>query len=117
MFLLFLNLFQLLIQGVHLDFHISTSLFRKAPKLDWRLVMFHFGQAIAVLLKSTTLLSLDLSVNQLGRRGAEAWDPGEGGPDPSTGSSDRTHQNPILAGPLLAVLGAVNLKVSLFYSD
>ena len=52
---------------VDLDCHVSIHLNRKTPKLDWRLVMFRFGQAIAVFLKSTTtLVDLDLSGNNFG---------------------------------------------------
>ena len=66
---------------IHVDtFHdISASLcYKKLSKLDCRLVMFCFGQAIAVFLKSTTnLVDLDLSWNDFGDKEAEAWDSGE----------------------------------------
>jgi len=66
----------LLIQAVAFDFHISTSCSEK--------VMFRFGQAIAVCLKSTTtLVDLDLSWNDFGDKEAEAWDPGEDRPAPA----------------------------------
>ena len=58
-----------LVQGVHLDFHTTTALFRWIG--EWS--CFVFGQAIAVFLKSTTtLVNLDLSHNILLKEGAEA---------------------------------------------
>ena len=59
---------------------------KSSQNMDCRLVMFRFGQAIAVFLKSTTnLVDLDLSWNDFGDKEAEAWDSGEDRPAPLNG--------------------------------
>ena len=82
-------------------FHTTTALFRWIG--EWS--CFVFGQAIAVLLKSTTtLVNLDLSFNDLGSKKAEAWDAGR--TDlillsvwPNTASSDRPLKTPVWLAP------------------